>query len=449
MGKTRRDFLKPIVAAAGAGVASVLTPTAQATEKPKGRTSASPRPAASDGLVVALVGCGGMGWHNLEDFLKQPGVACAALCDVDDERLKTTSDKTAAITGRAPELVKDYRRVLDRKDVDAVIVATPDHWHCLQLVDACAAGKDVYVEKPLANSIGEANVMLKAARRYGRVVQVGQQQRSGKHWAAAIEYVRSGKLGTIRSVKHWANFNYAAGRAPVSDGPVPAGVDFDAWLGPAPRRRFNANRFHGSWRMFWDYGGGLQSDWGVHLIDMGLWALDLQAAPKSTVAAAGLFAHKGSVETFDTATVLYGFDNLTMSWEHNAGIQSGPWGRNYGVAFLGTNGTLVADRDNWQVFGEWGEPSPRLESVPPQKSDESDHVRHVQDFIGCVKTRGTPAADLAIGRRAALYAHLGNIAARVGHAVVWDEEKEAFLGDPEANALVTPAYRAPWSFPKV
>jgi predicted dehydrogenase len=439
MDTTRRDFLKPLVTLAGTAAVSA-SPRASAGV---GRT------AASDGLVVGLIGCGGMGWQDLRDFLREPGITCAAVCDVDDERLQKRAADAEEASGKRPEVYKDYRRLLDRKDIDAVIIATPDHWHCLQLVHACEAGKDVYVEKPLANSIGECNVMLKAARRFDRVVQVGQQQRSGAHWAAAIDFVKSGKLGKVRSVKFWANFNYAAGRPPGPDEPVPTGVDFETWLGPAPARTFNKSRFHGVWRMFWDYGGGLQTDWGVHLIDMGLWALDLKTPPKSTVAAGGLFAHRGNVETFDTQTAIYRFDDVSLIWEHNAGIQSGPWGRNYGVAYLGTNGTLVADRSNWEVIPEKADAGPRMEAVPPQKGDEQDdHRKHVRDFIECVKTRKRPAADIEIGRLAALYAHLGNVAARTGRAVAWNESTAAFESDAEANALIRPTYRAPWTFPK-
>jgi predicted dehydrogenase len=439
MKTSRREFMRPLVAAAGASMVTAARPL-------RAFQAAAP----SDTLVVGLIGCGGMGWHNLEDFLKVPGVACAALCDVDDERLNDKAQKTEAQTGRRPELHKDYRRLLERKDVDAVIVATPDHWHCLQMVDACAAGKDVYVEKPLANSIAECNVMLKAARRYDRVVQVGQQQRSGPDWQEVIAFVRSGKLGKVRTVKLWANFNYAAGRPPIPDEPAPAGLDFDMWLGPAPLRSFNKNRFHGIWRMFWDYGGGLQTDWGVHLIDMALWALDLPALPRSTVAAGGLFVHQGQVETFDTQTTLFRFDDVTLQFEHNAGIQSGPWGRNYGVAFVGTNGTLVANRQSWEVLPEVTDEGPRMEAVLPRESVEAiSHTRHVEDFVRCVKTRERPAADIEIGWRAGLFAHLGNIAARTGRSVTYDERKLAFEGDPQADALATPSYRKPWTFPTV
>ena len=441
MGTTRRTFLKgSLSAVAGLGAASLV---------PEARDAAFGRPSASDKIRIGLIGCRNMGWADLQDFLKHPEVECAALCDVDVSILNGRAGDYAKLRDNTPFLCGDFRRVLDRKDVDAVIIGTPDHWHCLQATAACQAGKDVYVEKPLANSIAECDVMLKTARKYGRVVQVGQQQRSGRHWRDMVAFVRSGRLGAVRSVKFWANFNYAAGRPAVPDGPVPAGVDFEMWLGPAPQRTFNPNRFHGFWRMFWDYGGGLQTDWGVHLIDMGLWAMDVSGGPKSVSACGGIFASRGNaVETADTQTVLYEYDDFLMTWEHNAGIQSGPYGRNYGVAFVGTNGSLVADRDNWEVLAEWGDGKARMEAVEKQKTDNLDHENHVADFIDCMKTRGRPSADIEVGRNAALFAHLGNIAYRTGRKLRWDDAAGRIADDPEANALMRPVYRKPWSFPE-
>jgi len=431
MSPTRREFMQTSLAAAVA-VPAVL--------------SASSKP--SETLVIGLIGCKGMGWADLKDFLDEPNVRCAALCDIDDKYLNERAENVQEKQGKKPKLYKDYRKFLKRKDLDAVIVGTPDHWHCLPTVEACEAGKDVYVEKPLANTIEECDVMLRAARRYNRVVTVGMQQRSGKHWQEAIQFVRDGNLGKIRQVKFWANFNYGGGSPAIPDEPVPGGVDYEMWLGPAPNRPFNQKRFHGSWRMFWDYGGGLQTDWGVHLIDMGIWGMNIQAPPKSTRATGGNFAsYSNATEMSDTQNVLYEFDDFTMICEHNAGIQSGPWGRNYGVAFLGTNGTLIADRDNWEVIGEgWGDDK-RMVDVPQQKSDKMSHVNHVRNFIQCVKTRKKPACDIEIARLAALYAHLGNIAYRTGDVIVWDDANRSFVNNPKADKLAMAHYRKPWSLP--
>lgn len=233
---TRRNFLK------SAAVAAATFPAI-------GKNVFANVP-ASDKINVALIGCRNMGWGNLVDLLSVKGVECVALCDIDRTVLDEKTAELDKMGRKKPAQYGDYRKLLEQKDIDAVIIGTPDHWHCLQMVDACAAGKDVYVEKPIANSIAECDAMVAAAKKYKRVVQVGQQQRSSRHWQEMVQYLRSGKLGTIGRVHIWANFNYAA--VPVKqDSPVPAGVDFETWLGPAAERTFNEQRFHGLWRMFW------------------------------------------------------------------------------------------------------------------------------------------------------------------------------------------------------
>ncbi|HKL33742.1 MAG TPA: Gfo/Idh/MocA family oxidoreductase, partial [Tangfeifania sp.] len=261
MNPSRRHFIKKSALAASAvGVASVIPEKAWSAET-----------AASDKVNTALIGCRNMGFGILKHHLDTGQVNCVALCDVDENVLNERANTVKNDYNQSPELYKDYRRVLERSDIDSVIIGTPDHWHCLIMVDAVQAGKDVYVEKPMANTIGECNIMVKAANRYNQVVQVGQQQRDNKVFKDVMGLIKSGEIGTLRKVNIWANFNYGLGNFPVANSEVPQGVDYDFWLGPAPDRPFNQNRFHGSWRHFWDYGGGLMSDWGVHLLDMGLW----------------------------------------------------------------------------------------------------------------------------------------------------------------------------------
>ena len=234
---------------------------------------AAGRVGANDTINIAVIGCNGMGFSNARSMLKVPGTRCIALCDVDQNILERRAGEMADMYGHRPRAFPDYRALLDDPDVDAVVIGTPDHWHCLQMVHACEAGKDVYVEKPLANSIEECQRMVAAQETHGSVVQVGQWQRSGLHWIEAMDFVQSGKLGTIRTVKAWL---YNAGMRPLPvrpDEPAPTGVDYDMWLGPAPLRPYSRNRFHGSFRWFWDYAGGLMTDWGVHLIDPVLWGI--------------------------------------------------------------------------------------------------------------------------------------------------------------------------------
>jgi predicted dehydrogenase len=415
-------------------------------------TLAAATTAASDRLVFGLIGCRGMGGSLMRHHLRQPGVVCGGLCDVDEPVLNERAAEAEERAGIRPTLYRDYRRLLENPDIDVVLIATPDHWHCLQAVEACAAGKDVYVEKPLANSIAEGALITRAARRYDRVVQVGQQQRSGVQWQEAREFVRSGALGKVRSVRIWANFPGSVGLPRVPDDAVPAGLDYEMWLGPAPYRPYNRNRLHGRWRYHWDYGGGLLTDWGVHLIDMPLWMLDIQEPPRSVSSIGGIYSvPDGEIETPDTQTVLYELDGLNMSWEHIGGIRTGPYGRNYGIALVGENGTLVADRVGWEVHPERDrEGEPVIAAVPLRKGpSENNHDTHVQDFVESVRARREPACPVEAGELSALYSHLGNIALRTRSRVVWDAALQQFDGNDAANALIAPAYREPWQLPTV
>ncbi|MBQ3198458.1 MAG: Gfo/Idh/MocA family oxidoreductase [Alistipes sp.] len=399
---------------------------------------------ANDRINIGLIGCRSMGWTDLLNAINVPGVECVALCDIDKNILDSRAAELTKNKGKKPEIYGDYRKLLERKDIDAVLIGTPDHWHCLQLVDACAAGKDVYVQKPIANSIAECDMMAKATKHYNRVVSVGQQQRSAKLWIEMKKFVDSGQLGHISRVNVWANFRYAAILNPAKDSPVPEHIDFDMWLGPAPERTYNASRHHGSWRMFWDYGGGLLTDWGVHLLDMALWGMNVKDMPKRVMATGGNWAYPDNfAETFDTMSVIYEFDDFVMTW-NNTTIESGPYGKNYGVEFVGTNGTLVANREGWEVYPLQGK-CEAAKCTP----DYQDLPLHHADFYNCMRTRNMQTAcTIDNGAMCAKYAHLGNISARVGSALVYDNEKQRF-DNKEANKLIKPTYRKGWEFPKL
>jgi predicted dehydrogenase len=405
----------------------------------------SGRIAPSDTLNVALIGCRNKGWSNLMDMLQHKDVKCRALCDIDRNILDSRAEELVKMQGIKPDIYGDYRKALDRKDIDIVVIGTPDHWHCLQFVDACRAGKDIYVEKPIANSIAECDVMVAAARKYKRVVQVGQQQRSSQHFKDMVEYLHSEKLGKIGRVHVWANFNYAAMNPLRADSPVPEGVDFDTWLGPAPKIPFNNSRFHGSWRMFWNYGGGLLTDWGVHLLDMGLWGMDVKTMPLKVIATGGKYLYPdGAHETFDTMSVTYQFEDFVLEWENNAGVETGPYGKNYGLLFRGVNGTLVANRDDWSVY-----PEKDKATELTVKADSQGNHAHIANFLDAVKTRNfNTACTIENGSFCAKYAQLGNIAAKVGEALVYDDNAKKF-NVREADKYMTPAYRSPWKFPQV
>lgn len=438
----RRKFIhRTVLTTAGIGMASVIPSLAQPF-----------KPAPSDTLNVALIGCRNMGFGILQQHLSNPGVNCVAMCDIDETILNERSVEVRKKYNNDPKLYKDFRKLLEQKDTDAVIIGTPDHWHCLIMVEALRAGKDVYVEKPMANSIGECNIMVKAANRYNQIVQVGQQQRSGFIFQKAMELIKTGKIGKLRKVNIWANFEYGVGPAIVPDSPVPAGIDYNMWLGPAPLKPFNTNRFHGSWRHFWDYGGGLMSDWGVHLIDIGLWANEITNPPEKVLVYAGnTFHEKRARETFDSMSVIYPGSDFAINWDMTAGLQRGPYDMAYGIAFVGDSATIVADRSKITVYPEWDNQAkkPKANEYKFTEGKES-HGEHVRNFIDCIKTRNKPACPPETARAAAIHVHIPNIAARIGESMlIWDDNGNRFINSTAANELITPVYREPWNLPKI
>lgn len=442
----RRHFIRgTAAAAAGAGLFPYLPSSAAAASRLMG---------ANDRINIGAIGINGMGFANLNSFLSNKGVECLALADVDRNVLEKRGAETADIQGGKPELYDDYRELLERKDIDAVMIGTPDHWHCLPMVEACQAGKDIYVEKPIANTIEECNIMVKAARKYERVVQVGQWQRSDPHWRDAVDFVHSGKLGKIRTVKAWIYVDWKGKLPKVPDGEPPEGVDYNFWLGPAPEVPFNKYRFHFDFRWFWDYAGGLMTDWGVHLLDYALFGMN-EYVPKSVMSSGGKFAYPDDArETPDTQYSIYEFNDFGLVWESSIGIGRGNYGYPHGVAFVGNNGTLVVNRGGWEVIAEHpgAEETPRMDAVARTtrtNTSGSGLDLHVRNFLECMKTREKPNADIEIGAHIARFAHLGNISLRTGRKVFWNPEKQEFIGDKEANTYVKASYRAPWKVPQI
>lgn len=433
----RRTFIKTsTLAAAGVGLASSM-PLASCV-------------GANKKLVCGAIGINGMGFADLQAFLRQPNTECAALCDVDENVLNRRIADTEKIQGKKPKGFKDFRKLLEEPGIDVVIIGTPDHWHCLPMVYSCQAGKDVYCEKPLGNSIEEINLMERAADKHNTVVQVGMWQRSDPHWRDAVDFVKSGKLGKIRTVRTWA---YQGWMEPVPvkpDSDAPAGVDYDFWLGPAPKRPFNPNRFHFNFRWFYDYAGGLMTDWGVHIIDYGLFGMG-DPSPKSIMAMGGKFAFPDdAAETPDTLQALYEFDGHTMLWDHATGINGGYYGRDHGVGFVGNNATLVVDRGGWEVIPERKKDKDLIERVPFTKGTGKGLDLHMADFIHGVKTRNRNLnANIHVAANTARVAHLGNIAHRTGQRLYWDKAKNRFIDNESANRYLLPVYRAPWELPSV
>lgn len=396
-------------------------------------------------IRVGLIGANGMGWANLNALLKDNRVVCTALCDVDENVLQKRSDELAQ-RGITVKRYIDYKELLQDNVVDAVIIATPDHWHTLQMVDAVNAGKHVYVEKPIGNSIRECEVMVAAAQRSKSIVQVGQWQRSQQHFRDAIDFVHSGKLGKIRLVKAWSYVGWKKSILPKPDGLAPDGVHYDKWLGPARTRPFNPNRFHFEFRWFWDYAGGLMTDWGVHMLDYALLGMKV-SDPISVMATGGKFADpSGAAETPDTLTAVYQFDDFNIQWEHALGIDLGPYNRTHGVAFIGNNGTLILNREGWEVIPE----KEHIQAVPLQKSSDNGLEKHMVNFADAITKKDATKlnAPIEVGAHIAIFSQMGNIAYRTDKKLFWDKKQRKFT-DKEANKYLVSQYHNGYKFPKV
>jgi predicted dehydrogenase len=436
----RRQFL-------GAAAMGLAAPLALAAE--------SKRVSANEKIVVGLLGCRGMGRADLHDFVKLPEFEVAALCDI-DPRESDLALKELTKAGRPTERVqveKDFRRLLERKDIDAVIIATPDHWHAYTFLAACASGKDIYCEKPLSHNIVEGRAMVDAAKRTNRVVQIGTQQRSGTHFQDAVKFVRSGQLGRITHCRTWiTNRTPAAGVGNPPDSDPPPGVDYDMWLGPAPKRPFNKNRFHYEFRWFWDYGNGLCNDWGVHLNDIVLWGMDVKA-PLSVAAVGGKEEMTDNSDTPDTLDVYYEYPDFTHIYTVRRGqTLYGFHGKGHGIEFQGSDGTLTLDRGGWWLAAT----GDRLAAEKHGGSEQ--HFAHVQNFLHCLRNRDEkPASAIEDMHHATVTCHLANISYKIKRRVYWDAEAERcyrgydpatrkFLHeDTEANAYLLREPRKPWS----
>lgn len=434
---TRRTFIKnTAVTTAAIGLAPAFS-------------SALAGCAPSDRINIGLIGCNGMGFADLSAFLEHPQVECLALCDIDENVLNKRAADVEKIRGKKPaNLYKDWRQVIDNQDINLVIVGTPDHWHCLQMVAACEAGKDVYCEKPIGRTIEECNLMIKAAKMNKSIVQVGQWQRSDQHWQDAVDFIQSGKLGKIRLVRVFSYQGWCPSIPVVADEPVPSGVDYDMWLGPAPSRPFNRNRYHFTFRWFWDYAGGLMTDWGVHLLDYALFGMNV-TAPKGIMASGGKFGYPDDAcETPDSLQTIYEFEGFNVLWDHAIGIDDGAYGRNHGLGFVGENGTLVIDRSGWEVIPEVVSDIRRMEAVPLKQGDGRGLKNHVKNHLDCIAKRNPNTnASIETGAHIAKFSALGNIAYRTGKKLVWDGT--SFTNDNDANKFLVPEYREPWKLPKI
>ncbi len=436
----RRQFM------AGAGATALVgtvTGDVQGEQKPRRR-----RPGPNDRPRLAQIGCGSIGRHNAKIVLDLDRADYVAVCDPDANRAGEWVEWVGKRQKHKLDACGDFRKVLDRKDVDAVWVSTPDHWHALVTIHACIAGKDVFVEKPISHNVIEGRTMVRAARKHNRIVQAGTQQRSGPHMKAGCEYVRKGGLGKVGLCKAWVTDH----RKPLGrprDGDPPKGVDYDLWLGPAPKRPFNQNRFHYQWRWFWDYAGGKCTDWGIHLIDMIHWGMGVDA-PLAVSSAGDRNMTDDNCETPDTQIAVFEYPGFTCTWEHREGNARPPDGLRHGMEFYGTKGTLLMDRNHWVVFSEKVGDEQLIPDPPQVKGSNSQmYIDHAAHWLDCLASRERPRSDIEIAHRTTTAVQLANVAYKVKRRIVWDREKEQIIGDPEANALLGRAYRKPWDLPKV
>jgi predicted dehydrogenase len=428
----------------------------------------APRP-ASDRIRIGVIGCGGMGRMDLTDFHRQRDAEIAAVCDV----FQPNAQRAREAAGGKAEIYADFRRVLDRRDIDAVVIATPDHWHPLMAVLACDAGKDVYVEKPVSHNVREGRLMVEAARRNRRVVQVGLQQRSGTHFQRAVRAVQEGRIGRVHFAQCW---NHMAGADPKGmgfpkDSDPPADLDWDMWLGPAPQVPYNPARRN--FRVWWDYAGGELTNWCVHLIDVVHWATGLDQ-PLSVASSGGKYHVKDCRECPDTQEVLWEYPDLLVRYStmvHNSFGPNGDAGNkpfgSYGIMLQGTEGTVFIDRAGYQITPQakghaepvsqpWREAFDDLtgigmyytsEAVSERGTTSVQHMPHVRNFLDCVKSREKPAADIETGHRSTATCLIGNIALQTGQKLQWDGQRERFINSDAANRRLSRTYRKPWQLP--
>jgi len=408
---------------------------------------------AGERVTMGLIGCGSRGRY-VARLMREAGAEFAAFADVYLPNARRAQQEAGG--GR---VFQDFRRLLEIAQIQAVVVATPDHWHAIPTVLACQAGKDVYVEKPLAHNIREGRAMVEGARRSGRIVAAGTQHRSAAHLAEAARTVRSGELGEVRFVRVWNYANlHPAGIGREPDSSPPEELDWEFYLGPAPLVPFNRKRFLGTYRWFWDYAGGYITDFGTHRFDT-VHQIMGAGGPRAVSAAGGRFTLRDAGETPDILQVTYEYPGFVLSYEacnlnaHGVGGRTpgmsyynarGADDRPHGMAFYGTEGALFADRIGYEIYPERkpGSGEPR---IPARRINGPEPTpQHARDFLEAVRSRRPPAADVEDAHRATIVAHLGNIAFKLGRKLRWDAARETFPDDSDAAGLLGRQARKPW-----
>ncbi len=434
---TRREFIEK----SGSGVAVGLV--AAALEK-LGRGSAhgqqpaapTPRSNPSEKVVLGFIGTGGRGRHLMTLFKQHPDVEIGGVSDMNSRHQQAA----IGVSGGKAKGYHDYRELLEQKEIEAVVVATNGHWHALPAIHACQAGKDIYVEKPLALTIQEGRAVVKAARKYNRIACIGTQQRSSPHYQEAVEIIKSGRLGKIGLVEVWDVDQQLPGFGRPPDSDPPPELDWEFWLGPSPKVPYNQNRYiYHYW--FWDYGGGWQSDWAVHHYDIVHWAMG-NDKPVAATAMGGKLMIDDNREVPDTFSGVVEYAGFIMSYRFtgaNSYIYENRWNAKI---FHGTNGSMILNRGGYAIISETIGGKKVIEDV--RTGGIEGDGKHQPAFVEAVKSRKEPPNDIENGHYSSVPGHLLNIAYRVGRKIKWDPANEVILDDPEANKLVGRNYRAPW-----
>ena len=401
----------------------------------------------NDTINLGLIGCGGEGRAVTTAHSLCENTRIAAVCDVNQTRLAQAKKQFG---GEKVLAYDDYRKLLDNKDIDAVIVATNGHWHILPTINACQAGKDVYVEKPLGTSIGEGRAAVKAARKYGRVVQIGTQQRSWPHYAEAAREIRSGRLGEISQVKVWDYDYFYPGFGSPADCDPPAEIDWDFWVGPSPAQPFNPNKLAKHYWWF-DFGGGWQLDWAVHHYDIVHWCMGVEVPTSATAGGGFMCFEETNTQWPDTFSGVCQYGpgpvaekGFVLQYTFRGGSRKEQ--RSHGKCFFGTEGSMILDRSGYTITPEIGKKgeAETVSNVFTKNVHIASLKAHAEVFLDCIRTRKKSPADIETGHNSTNPGHLMNIAWKTGRQIAWDAENERVIDDEEANALVTKQYRAPW-----
>lgn len=404
---------------------------------------------------AGLIGTGWYGMVDLRHLLDLGPVEVVALCDVDKKNLKEAADEVAGRSKERPQLFHDFRDMLKPKNLDIVLVGTPDHWHALTAIAAMEAGADVHVEKPISHTFLEGKAMVNTARRLGRVVQVNTQRRSTPHFQSARDFIKEGKVGRIGMARAYCYYSMRATDNPPDIDP-PAELDFDLWTGPAPMRPFNKHIHPRGWRNFMEYSNGILGDMGIHMLDVVRWVMGVRY-PKRISSSGGIFLAKGGkANTTDTQTVTYDYGDFTAIWEHRMYGRFEDPRSGWGVNFYGDKGTMQLTIEGWDFYplGEGkpvhvdaatlGEMDPKYEHPNRKPAGRA----HMKNFLECVASRAKPVADIEEGHVSTALCELGNISQTLGRSLTWDADREQVAGDEEANKLLRREYRKPWVYPK-